>query len=157
MSNPTADDIRRANMNTLADTHVIYVESIRRLMGSDGLKAISDANRRHGLELGQMGIKQGTLKKGDLVSLFEFFNGAHPFFGFEFSIDDQTDKRFDLKVTYCPWLDSFKARGAGLDICEYVTRIDEGIGQAIDPAVKMSIPKCMMRGDDYCIYRWEKR
>ncbi len=156
MSNPSADDVRRANMNTLADTHVIYVEAIRRLTGDKGLKAISEANRLHGLELGKTGIKQGTLKKGDLLSIFQFFDGAHPFFGFKLSIGDQTDKRFDLKVTYCPWLESFKARGAGSDICQYVTKIDEGIGQAVDPDVKLSIPKCMMRGDDHCIYRWEK-
>jgi len=156
MSNPSADDVRRANMNTLADTHVIYVETIRRLMGDDGLRAISEVNRLHGLELGKTGIKQRTLKKGNLRSIFEFFDGAHPFFGFELSIGNHTDKRFDLKVTYCPWLESFKARGAASDICEYVTKIDEGIGQAVDPEVRMSIPKCMMRGDDYCIYRWEK-
>jgi hypothetical protein len=156
MSNPSADDVRRANMNTLADTHAIYVEAIRRLMGDEGLKAISEVNRLHGLELGKAGIKQKTLKKGDLRSLFAFFDDAYPFFGFELSISDYTSKKFDLKVTYCPWLESFKARGAALDICEYVTKIDEGIGQAVDPDVKMSIPKCMMRGDDYCIYRWEK-
>ena len=156
MSNPSADDVRRANMNTLADTHVIYVEAIRRLMGDDGLKAISEVNRLHGVKLGKTGIKQRTLKKGEMRSIFGFFDGASPFFGFELSIGDHTEKRFDLKVTYCPWLESFKARGAGSDICEYVTKIDEGIGQAVDPEVRMSIPKCMMRGDDYCIYRWEK-
>lgn len=156
MSDPSADDVRRVNMNTLADTHAIYVESIRRLMGDEGLKAIGEVNRLHGLKLGKEGIEQGTLRKGDLRSIFEFFDGAHPFFGFELSIGDQTEKRFDLKVTYCPWIESFKAMGAGSDLCEHVTKIDEGIGQAVDPDVSMSIPKCMMRGDDYCIYRWEK-
>jgi hypothetical protein len=156
MTNPTADDVRRANMNTLADTHAIYVEAIRRLMGEKGLEEIGEINRLHGLELGKSGIEQGTLRKGDFRSIFEFFDGAGPYFGFKLSIDDLTNKRFDLKVTYCPWIESFRARGAGDDLCEYVTKIDEGIGQAVDPDVKMTIPKCMMRGDDYCIYRWEK-
>ena len=40
MPGPSADDVRKANMNTLADTHAIYVEAIRRLMGDEGLKAI---------------------------------------------------------------------------------------------------------------------
>jgi hypothetical protein len=156
MSDPTADEVRRANMNTLADTHAIYVEAIRRLMGEKGLRAIGEVNRLHGLNLGMAGIEQGNLRKGDLQSIFDFFDGAHPYLGFELSIGDVTDKRFDLKVTYCPWIESFRAGGAGPDLCEYVTKIDEGIGQAVDPDVSMSIPKCMMRGDDHCIYRWEK-
>jgi hypothetical protein len=110
----------------------------------------------HGLRLGEAGIKSGGLRKGDLKSIFEFFDSAHPYFGFELSIGEITDKRFDLKVTYCPWIETFKARGAEEDICKWVTLMDEGIGQAVDPDVSMTIPKCMMRGDDYCIYRWEK-
>ncbi len=157
MSNPSAEEVRKTNMNTLADTHVIYVETIRRLMGDEGLKEIGEVNRLHGLELGNAGIKNGTLRKGDLQSIFEFFHGSYPYFGFELSVENQTAKRFDLKVTYCPWIESFKARGASLDICEHVTKIDEGIGQAIDPNVSMSLPKCMMRGDDFCIYRWERK
>ncbi|MBY8996544.1 MAG: L-2-amino-thiazoline-4-carboxylic acid hydrolase [Candidatus Thorarchaeota archaeon] len=156
MSDPSADDVRRANMNTLAATHVIYVEAIRRLMGDEGLKAIGEVNRLHGLKLGKDGIEQGSLRKGDLRSIFDFFDGAHPFFGFELSIGTSTDKSFNLKVTYCPWIESFKTQDAGSDICEHVTKIDEGIGQVVDPDVSMSIPKCMMRGDDHCIYRWEK-
>ena len=141
-------------MNTLADAHAIYVEAIRSLMGDEGLKAISEVNRLHGLELGKAGIEQRTLRKGDFRSIFEFFDGGRPYFGFDLSIGALTDKRFDLKVTSCPWIESFKARGAGSDLCEYVTKIDEGIGQVVDPDVSMSIPKCMMRGDDHCIYRW---
>jgi hypothetical protein len=156
MSDPTADDVRRANMSTLADTHAIYVEAIRKLMGKEGLEEIGEINRLHGLKLGNAGIEAGTLRKGDFRSIFEFFDGARPYFGFELAIGNLSDKRFDLKVTSCPWIESFKAQGAGEDVCEYVTKIDEGIGQAVDPDVKMSIPKCMMRGDDHCIYRWEK-
>lgn len=156
MSNPSADDVRKASMVTLADAHVVYVEAVRKFMGEEGLKAIGDANRQHGLRLGKAGIESGSLRKGDLKSIFEFFDSARPYFGFELSIGEITDKRFDLKVTYCPWIETFKARGAEEDICKWVTLMDEGIGQAVDPDVSMSIPKCMMRGDDYCIYRWEK-
>ena len=156
MPEPSADEVRRTNMSTLADTHAIYVEAIRKLMGKEGLDAISEANRQHGLELGRAAIKQGSLRSGNLHSIFEFFDAAHPYFGFELSIGAESEKCFELRVTSCPWIESFKARGAKPDICEYVTKIDEGIGQAVDSNVTMSIPKCMMRGDDHCIYRWEK-
>ncbi|MFW9809190.1 MAG: L-2-amino-thiazoline-4-carboxylic acid hydrolase [Candidatus Thorarchaeota archaeon] len=143
-------------MTTLAETHTIYVEAIRSLMGEDGLKAIGEANRLHGLELGKNAVEQGDLRVGDFRSIYEFFEGAHSYFGFKLSIEELTDKRFDLKVTYCPWLEGFKNKNASSDICWWVTKIDEGIGQAVDPDLRMTLPKCMMRGDEYCIYRWEK-
>ncbi len=156
MSDPSADDVRRASMKTLAETHTIYVETVRSLLGKAGLKSIGEANRIHGLELGKAAIDQGSLVAGDYRSIFEFFDGARPYFGFNLEIGDLTDNRFDLKVTYCPWLEGFKGKGASSDICEWVTKIDEGIGQVVDPEFRMTIPKCMMRGDDHCIYRWEK-
>jgi len=156
MARPNADEVRKSCMETLADTHVVYVETIRQILGRKGLKAVGDANRKHGLNLGNSAIKAGKLRRGDLHSIFEFFNAAHPYFGFELEVEDLNENKLDLKVTSCPWLDSFKTRGAGEDICTWVTLIDEGIGQAVDSDVKLTIPKCMMRGDEYCIYRWTK-
>jgi len=157
MTDPSADDVRRSNMATLASTHVVYIEAIRKLMGEDGLAEIGEANRLHGIELGNEGIKDGGLKKGDLTSIFGFFDGAHPFFGFDIELLEASDRVLEMKVTSCPWIDTFRAKGAGSDICHWVCEIDVGIGQAVDPTARMTLPKCMMRGDDYCIYRYETR
>jgi hypothetical protein len=106
--------------------------------------------------MGRSAIANGGLRKGDLRSIFEFFIAAYPFFGFELEIENLTESCLDLRVTYCPWLDTFKDRGANSDICKWVTLIDDGIGQAVDSSARLTLPKCMMRGDDYCIYRWTK-
>ncbi len=45
MSNPTANDVRKASMKTLADAHVVYIEAVRKLMGEEGLKAIGDVHK----------------------------------------------------------------------------------------------------------------
>jgi hypothetical protein len=156
MPGPSADDVRRTNMTSLAEVHTVYVESVRENWGEEGLRIIGETNRLYGLELGKAAVEQGGLRISDYKSIYEFFAGAHPYFGFELSIAEMTDKRFDLKVTYCPWIDGFRGKGASPDICEWVTKIDEGIGQVVDPEFRMTIPKCMMRGDDHCIYRWEK-
>jgi hypothetical protein len=153
---PSADEVRKSNMLTLADTHVVYLEAVRRKFGENGLQAVGEANRKHGLSLGKSAISNGGLRTGDLGSIFEFFKTAHPFFGFELEIEKQTEYQLDMRVTYCPWLDSFRARGARKDICKWVTLIDEGIGQAVDSSVRLTLPKCMMRGDDHCIYRFMK-
>jgi hypothetical protein len=156
MLQPSTEEVRKSCMETLADTHVVYVEAVRQILGTEGLKAISEANRLHGLNLGESALHSGNLRKSDLYSIFEFFEAAHPYFGFQLEVEDFTECKLDLKVTSCPWLDSFKARSAGEDICTWITSIDDGIGQVVDPDVKLTIPKCMMRGDDYCIYRWTK-
>ena len=156
MNNPTADQVRRASMVTLANAHAVYVEAVRSIAGKSGLEQLGEANRLHGLELGEAAIKDGSLRRGDLMSIYEMFEGAHPYFGFELFVLESTDDRLDLKVTACPWIKTFKANNAGSDICHWVCKMDEGIGQAVDPALTMSLPKCMMRGDEYCIYRWEK-
>lgn len=156
MNHPTADEVRKSSMATLADTHVVYIEAVREIVGHKGLKMIGEANRSHGIKLGMNAIQNGNLRRGDLKSIYDFFKAAHPFFGFELEIDDITDTKLDLKITYCPWLDSFKARGAHSDICKWVTLIDDGIGKAVDPELCLTLTSCMMRGDDYCIYRWSK-
>ncbi len=156
MEGPTPDEVRVVGMSTVASAHTIYVETVRANFGQSGLEAIGEANRLHGIELGKEGVESGALREGDLKSIYEFFAAAHPYFGFELDLIEVTDRLIDIKVTACPWIDTFKARGAKEDICHWVCKMDEGIAQAMDPELTMSIPKCMMRGDDHCIYRWEK-
>ncbi len=156
MSSPSAEDVRKTSMATVASAHTVYIEAVRKISGEKGLRAVGEANRLHGLELGKAGIASGGLKKGDLKSIYEFFQGAHPYFGFEIELLKATNRELEMKVTYCPWIETFKSEGAGTDICNWVCRMDEGIGQAVDSRLAMTIPMCMMRGDAYCIYRYQK-
>ena len=143
-------------MSTVAAAHAVYVETVRQNFGEKGLDALAEGNRLHGLELGMQGVKDGGLRKDDLKSIHEFFAAAHPFFGFEVELEDVSENQIDVRVTVCPWIETFRAKGAKEDICHWVTKIDEGIAQAVNPNLKMNIPMCMMRGDDHCIYRWTK-
>ncbi|MFW9846579.1 MAG: L-2-amino-thiazoline-4-carboxylic acid hydrolase [Candidatus Thorarchaeota archaeon] len=156
MTEPSAEDVRKNSMAVLASAHTVYVETTRDCCGEAGLEAIAVANVEHGRELGEEGVAQGGLRRGDLKSIYEFFVAGYPYFGFEVEIGELTDKRLDLKVTSCPWIDTFRAKGASEDICYWVTKIDEGIGHAVDQDLKMTLPMCMMRGDEYCIYRYER-
>ncbi len=156
MQKPTAEDVRQVNMFTLASAHALYVEAIRRIAGESGLQEIAEANRIHGLHLGTDGIQNGTLRKGDLSSIYDFFEQAHPYFGFDLEKILDTPDEMEIKVTHCPWLEGFRSLSAKEDICHWVTKIDEGIGQAVDPSTRLLLTRCMMRGDKYCIYRFEK-
>lgn len=156
MSSPSADDVRKASMVTVASAHAVYIEAVRTASGEKGLKAVGEANRLHGLELGKTGLAGGELRKDDLRSIYEFFRAAHPYFGFEIELLKATNHELEMRVTYCPWIETFKSEGAHSDICSWVCKTDEGIGQAVDPKLRMSIPKSMMRGDPYCVYRYQK-
>lgn len=157
MEGPSANEVRLVGMSTVAAAHTVYIETVRRNFGKKGLEALAEANRLHGLELGKQGVKDGGLRKGDLESICEFFSAAYPFFGFALEMVEVSDRKLDVRVTSCPWIDTFRAKGAKEDICNWVTKIDEGIAQAVDPELRMTVPKCMMRGDDHCIYRWAKK
>lgn len=153
---PTAEDVRKTNMVTLASAHVVYVEAVRKMMGEEGLEILGEENRLHGVDLGESALSRGELRKGDLTSIFEMFRAAYPYFGFEMSLLEQNEDLLDVKVTECPWIKTFRQMSAGEDICHWVTKMDEGIGQAVDKDLRMTLPKCMMKGDDFCIYRWQK-
>jgi len=69
------------------------------------------------------------------------------------------DKHFSFKVTKCPYLRHYRAVGALPDIpyiCDVVCRADDGVGKTFNPRLQFSLPKCMARGDEYCIYQWEE-
>jgi predicted hydrocarbon binding protein len=157
MDKPSVEDVRIFGMASVAAAHTVYVETVREEFGKTGLDALAEANRLYGLELGEQGVKDSRLRKGDLKSIYEFFAAARPYSGFEMEIVELTDRLIDVKVTTCPWIDTFRAKGAHEDICHWVTKIDEGIAQAVDSSLSMEVPKCMMQGDDHCIYRWEKK
>lgn len=157
MDKPSVEDVRIVGMSTVAAAHSVYVKTVREKFGKTGLETLGEANRIYGMELGKQSVKDGGLREGDLKSIFEFFAAAHPYFGFEMELVEVTDRLIDVKVTACPWIDTFRSRGANEDICHWVTKIDEGIAQAVDPSLSMSVPKCMMQGDDHCIYRWKKK
>lgn len=156
MDEPTADDVRKTNMVTLASAHVVYIETFRKVLGKEGLEAIGAENRLHGVSLGKAALAGGSLRKDDLMSIFEMFRDSHPYLGFELSVSYHDENRLDLKVTKCPWIETFKSMNAADDICKWVTKMDEGIALVVDPSLKMTLPKCMMRGDNHCIYRWQK-
>ena len=152
---PTPEEVRDVNMANLAAAHAVYVEAVREVFGSEGLEVIREANRLRGLDIGREAIRNGELREHDLESIFHFFERATPFFGFGLELVSVDDRHLELKVTRCPWLDTFQTM-AQEDICEWVCAMDEGIGQAVDPELRFTLPRCMMRGDPWCIYRWEK-
>ena len=68
-------------------------------------------------------------------------------------------KNFSFKVEKCPYLRHYRAVGVlpGMPyICDVVCRADDGVGKTFNPRLKFSLPKCMARGDEYCIYEWKE-
>jgi len=69
------------------------------------------------------------------------------------------DKNFDLKVNYCPYAKTWKALGIVdrvPDLCDLLTEGDNGVSIAFAPKLRMTLTKCVTKGDPYCIYSWKE-
>jgi predicted hydrocarbon binding protein len=69
------------------------------------------------------------------------------------------DKHFAFKVEKCPYLTHYRALGvlpAMPHICDIVCQADAGVGKVFNPKLNFSLPKCMAKGDEYCVYEWKE-
>jgi hypothetical protein len=69
------------------------------------------------------------------------------------------DKRFDLKVNFCPYVDTWRKLGILKrvpDLCDLLTEGDNGVSVVFAPNLRMTLTKAMSRGDAYCIYSWKE-
>jgi len=66
-----------------------------------------------------------------------------------------SDDEFAFKVTNCPYMYIWNALGIP-EQCYFYTQSDTGVGMEFDPALRMTLQKCMNAGDDFCIYSWKR-
>ena len=69
------------------------------------------------------------------------------------------DKRFDLKVNFCPYVKTWKELGILKhvpDLCDLLTEGDNGVSVVFAPSLRMTLTKSMSKGDPYCIYSWKE-
>ena len=69
------------------------------------------------------------------------------------------DKRFDLKVNFCPYVDTWRKLGILKrvpDLCDLLTEGDNGVSVVFAPTLRMTLTKAMSKGDAYCIYSWKE-
>lgn len=69
------------------------------------------------------------------------------------------EHRFDLKVNCCPYVKTWKEAGIidrCPDLCDLLTEGDQGVSDVFAPRLRLSLTKCMSKGDPYCIYSWKE-
>jgi hypothetical protein len=69
------------------------------------------------------------------------------------------EKRFDLKVNSCPYVKTWKETGIIArcpDLCDLLTEGDNGVSSIFTQNHRMTLTKCMTKGDPYCIYSWRE-
>lgn len=70
------------------------------------------------------------------------------------------ENRFDLKVNFCPYVDTWKKLGIldrVPDLCDLLTEGDNGVSVVFAPKLRMTLTKAMSKGDEYCIYSWREK
>ena len=78
---------------------------------------------------------------------------------FDYDHEKLDDKNFAIRVTRCPYVKTWKTLGildSVPDLCDLLTHGDEGVSSVFNPKLRLSIPKCMSKGDPYCIYWWKE-
>jgi len=83
--------------------------------------------------------------------------GDHGVFDYDHAKLD--DKSFAIKVTNCPYVKTWKALGildSVPDLCNLLTHGDEGVSSVFNPRLRLTLTKCMSKGDPYCIYLWKE-
>jgi len=69
------------------------------------------------------------------------------------------DKRFDLRVNFCPYVETWRKLGILKrvpDLCDLLTEGDNGVSVVFAPNLRMILTKAMSKGDAYCIYSWKE-
>jgi hypothetical protein len=144
----------------------MIIKGIVEKYGDEGRKIIKDAvfkacRWQTKKTLGKSGITQKGTKAladfgyPDVTQSREI--GDHGVFDYKrVKLDD---KNFAIKVTRCPYLKTWKALNileSVPDLCDLLTHGDEGVSSVFNPKLRLTLPKCMSKGDAYCIYWWKE-
>lgn len=144
----------------------MIIKGVVEKYGDEGRKIVKDAvfkacSWQTEKTLGKTGVAQKGTKAladygyPDLTQSREI--GDHGVFDYKrIKLDD---KNFAIKVTRCPYLKTWKALGileSVPDLCDLLTHGDEGVSSVFNPKLRLTLPKCMSKGDAYCIYWWKE-
>jgi hypothetical protein len=158
------EDALQSTMEMLGAMIGMIVKEVVEKFGDDGRKIIKNAvfkacKWQTEKTLNEMGItdrgtralaKFGYPEKESIIGDINAYKIKHL---------KVTDKNFVIKVTYCPYVKAWKALGiidAVPDLCDILTEGDNGVSVVFNPRLRMTLKKCMTRGDPYCVYSWEE-
>lgn len=157
MSEPSREEVRKVLMEASASTHATYVRMVMEAFGEKGYEALIRANKKTGILRGHSLLKKKAIKDKNMKAFVQYLVDMNPYLGFKFSILEQSERKAILRVTYCPWFKTWKSMDMFPEICEIVTKIDEGMAQAVNPKICLKIGTSLMRGDSHCDYIFEEK
>jgi hypothetical protein len=133
--------------------------------GDDGRKVVENACLESGRYVAQRFIESRGIKEMGTAALAKHIYPAADSqltwvdeFG-KFTHLKLDEKHFAFRVEKCPYLKHYRAIGvlpAMPYICDLICKADAGVGKTFNPRLNFSLPKCMARGDEYCIYEWKE-
>lgn len=144
----------------------LLVKQVIDKFGEEGFKVVKQACLESGVYTARRFMESNDIKeKGTLALAKNVYPATEDSqltwvdeFG-KFTYLALNEKQFAFKVSKCPYLRHYRALGvlpSATYICDVVCRADDGVGKAFNPLLEFSLPKCMARGDSYCIYEWKE-
>lgn len=150
----TGEEVRKKLWVNQAAVLGFLVNTIVKKFGDEGREAFIEAARNAGFFLASTYLKQQKIKESGTRDFAQFISSGSDF---KLETIELTDKRWLVKVTYCPLLETWKAMGALSEICDLICTADEGMAQAFNPKLSLTLQKTMCRGDPYCLYLFEEK
>ncbi|MEM2914294.1 MAG: L-2-amino-thiazoline-4-carboxylic acid hydrolase [Candidatus Bathyarchaeia archaeon] len=158
------EDLFRSTIEMWGAMVGMIIKGVVERFGEDGKKIVRDAvfkacKWQTEKTLNEMGVRDRGTKA--LAELCYPEKGSK--FGdvgvFDIEHLRVNDKSFIMKVKHCPYVKTWKALGiieAVPDLCDLLTEGDNGVSSVFNPRLRMTLKKCMTKGDPYCIYSWEE-
>ena len=150
----TSEEISKNLWQNQAATMGFLVNTIVKKFGDEGRKAIIEAARNAGFFLASTYVKQQKIKERGTRDFAQYISSGSDF---KLETIELTNKKWFIKVTYCPLLETWKAMGALPEICDLICKADEGMAKAFNPKLSLTLQKTMCKGDPYCLYIFEER
>jgi hypothetical protein len=70
------------------------------------------------------------------------------------TVEENTDAAFEIRVTECPWARTFREAGAADIGYATVCHQDDTVAPAYNPKLRMERSRTLMAGDGFCNHRW---
>ncbi len=125
--------------------------------GEEGRQLIYDAMKKTGEYMAESYLNANKDAKKGLDGIIEYY-------GLEtlpetMKLLERTESKYKLKISDCAYLKVWRdidILPVVPDICDMIAAFDDVVTGIFDPKIRLATPKAMGKGDDCCIYYYEK-
>ena len=136
---------------------VKYAAYVAGVLEKKGEKELGAAQHELGAKYAKTQLAAHKIKGKDAKAAGAVYNNLLRELGMEYSIVEDTNKRFVVQTKGCPFLDEWRKEEVDESkLCEsFGKSFVQGLCKSVNPRLRYSVTRMMSRGDPYCEERIE--